>query len=144
MDARRLNFPSNHFNVYLSPGVVEHFQTNDQPRILDEARRVLKKDGRLLLVVPFINLIGELKLPFIRLKEEAARRKGARFYQYRYTKQAISQLLLKNGFEPIKYYFVGLHDTRIFGMRIIPRFLRTNRLLLCLFATTICVISNKI
>ena len=51
-----LDFPDNYFSGYYSGGVVEHFETGPD-KIIDEAFRVLKPEGYLLLTVPYLNLM---------------------------------------------------------------------------------------
>ena len=52
-DATRVDVPDDHFNAYLSLGVVEHRQEGPEP-YLAEAFRVLKPGGYAFISVPFV------------------------------------------------------------------------------------------
>lgn len=54
-DVSQLDFPDSFFDTYYSGGVAEHFEEGPDS-VLQEARRVLKPNGVLLISVPFINL----------------------------------------------------------------------------------------
>ena len=49
LDARELPFPNSSFDVIISMEVIHYLELE---KFLDEARRVLKKDGRLLVCIP--------------------------------------------------------------------------------------------
>jgi ubiquinone/menaquinone biosynthesis C-methylase UbiE len=55
-----LRFEDNTFDVYYSGGVVEHFEEGPF-KALKEALRVLKKDGILIITVPFLNIARRIK-----------------------------------------------------------------------------------
>ncbi|MBD3196268.1 MAG: methyltransferase domain-containing protein [Candidatus Lokiarchaeota archaeon] len=55
-DILNLNFPDNHFDGYISMGVVEHFKGGPM-EALKEAYRVLKPNGLIFLSTPTVNLI---------------------------------------------------------------------------------------
>ncbi len=143
MDARSLKFPPSSFDVYISPGVIEHFQDSDQEKMLREAHHILKKDGRIILIVPVMNALRSLRAKQIQKEFDELKAKGVPFYQFVYSTKAVKKLLEKTGFEPIALEKLGLHDTRIFGKKVFPRFLHNNRFLLFFFATTVCVIAKK-
>ncbi len=95
-DIRSTGFPDNHFDIYYSWGVFEHFESGPRDCIL-EARRILKSDGLLFLTVPFDNFRHALG-------ETAAKKSfstDARFYQYRFTKLELVRELNIAGFEVI-------------------------------------------
>lgn len=54
-DIRRLPFPSEYFDAYISLGVMEHF-LDGQDTMLSEAARVVKPGGRIFVSVPAFNL----------------------------------------------------------------------------------------
>jgi len=62
-DVSRLPFSDKTFDLYYSGGVVEHFEGGAGPA-LDEAKRVLKDDGTLLISVPYYNPLRRLLTPF--------------------------------------------------------------------------------
>ena len=54
-DVNQLPITNNSVDMYLSMGVIEHFEEGPQ-QSLNEAMRVLKKNGILILAVPYQNL----------------------------------------------------------------------------------------
>jgi ubiquinone/menaquinone biosynthesis C-methylase UbiE len=59
-DIRYLPYKNSFFDIYISLGVIEHFQ-NGQDLILKEAARVLKKGGVAFVSVPFLNRFRRIK-----------------------------------------------------------------------------------
>lgn len=109
-DVRSLNFPDNEFDVYLSFGVIEHFEEGPKDIII-EAHRVLKPGGLFCVSVPYLNLI----------KKKAYRNfndnthefpKGTKlcFYQYVLTKEELRQLL-EPYFIVLKIYPINVGHT---------------------------------
>ncbi|MBI4707957.1 MAG: class I SAM-dependent methyltransferase [Candidatus Omnitrophica bacterium] len=66
-DVRRTPFQDNIFNTYLSFGVIEHFPEGPV-EALKEAYRVLRPNGKLLVFVPYYNILKRLKAPWEFLK----------------------------------------------------------------------------
>ena len=67
-DVGLLPVKDNSFSAYYSGGVVEHFESGPEEAI-KEAHRVLdKKDGLLLISVPYVNLLRKFKVFFMILK----------------------------------------------------------------------------
>lgn len=100
-DVEKLPFKNQSFNVYLSFGVVEHFEQGPE-KVLKEANRVLKKDGLLYLTIPYLNLYRRIN--------SLTRKKEGNFYQYLYTKEDIGKRIEKAGFKIInieKYDFIN-------------------------------------
>lgn len=121
----QLSSKDNFYKLYYSGGVFEHFE-NSPLEVLKEAARVLKKDGLLIISVPYINLlrrIEDIYWFFILNKKEKT---GARvnrekfmyrltekcaadaiaqnlwqFHEYMYTKREIEKILNNAGFEAI-------------------------------------------
>lgn len=50
MDAQKLNFPNNYFDVILILGVIHHLSNKQSEKILEGVKRVLKKKGTTLIV----------------------------------------------------------------------------------------------
>lgn len=66
-DVERTPFNDECFDAIISLGVIEHFETGPQ-KALEESYRLLKKQGLLLVTVPYQNLIRKfIYNPFIRL-----------------------------------------------------------------------------
>jgi len=109
-----LDYPDNYFKGYISWGVVEHWEEGPG-KILKEAARVLKKQGVMILSIPYSNPLRKLK----NLLGFYQNQKGD-FYQYLFTRNEIIGYIKEAGFEIIKTYpnnpVKGLRD-EIFGMR---------------------------
>ncbi|MFX1328690.1 MAG: class I SAM-dependent methyltransferase [Promethearchaeota archaeon] len=56
---KKLNFPDNYFDVYISMGVVEHFEQGPY-LALKEAYRVLKPNGLIFISTPTVNIIRKV------------------------------------------------------------------------------------
>jgi SAM-dependent methyltransferase len=121
-DVSRLPFADGSFDLYYSGGVVEHFEGGAEAS-LSEARRVLKKDGVLLISVPYFSPLRRALLPF---KKKEWRKTPApavdadekftdrRFFQYAYRKKEFEKMLSAAGLavrETVGYSFIwGLYD----------------------------------
>lgn len=80
LEENKLPWPDNFFNFVFLCDVVEHLVPSDIPNLIKEIKRVLKKDGYLVIVTPNIaSLIKRINLSFgknpiefdLRLHEEA-------------------------------------------------------------------------
>lgn len=58
-DVLNINYPDNSFDVYISMGVIEHFEDGPIPA-LKEAFRVLKPNGLIFVSVPTVNIIRKV------------------------------------------------------------------------------------
>ncbi len=121
-DVSRLPFADDSFDLYYSGGVVEHFEGGAEDA-LKEAARVLKKDGILLLSVPYQSPLRTMLAP---LKKSSWRKvfrsetgegntpDDKKFFQYAYRRREFEKLLAKAGLRVIKtqgYAVVwGLYD----------------------------------
>ena len=120
-DVGALPFADRTFDVYYSGGVVEHFEEGAD-RALAEARRVLKRDGVLMVSVPYfsplrrmISAIGRSQWHRVDAPGvDSAPDDGLRFYQYAYTIPEFTRLLRAAGFRVVEtrgYAMVwGLYD----------------------------------
>jgi SAM-dependent methyltransferase len=97
-DLRRLPFDDSSFDVYVSLGVVEHYEHGAGP-ILDEARRVLHGGGRLLLSTPYVNLVRRLLRRRIEARQRARAGAGGAFYQYAFDARRVDAMLDAAGFD---------------------------------------------
>ena len=87
-DASEIPVANNSFDTALMLAVIEHL---DKPKeALDECFRILKKDGILIMTIPFMYPIHDAPYDF-----------------YRYTPFAIDKMLKKSGFKIIKLYAQG-------------------------------------
>jgi SAM-dependent methyltransferase len=116
-DLRSLPFPDGFFGGYISLGVIEHYW-GGPGGILDEARRVLRPGGALLLSVPHYSP-GLRRLVERRNVGDAAERDD--FYQFYFSKGAIEETLRAHGFRPIDAFY---YDAVYGAKRAYPTFLR--------------------
>lgn len=100
-DVEIMPFADECFDAIISLGVMEHFEAGPQ-KALDESYRLLKKQGLLLVTVPYQNLIRKfMYAPFIRLFGIRARLRGLRpqFAEYRFSKDEMVHYIQEAGFE---------------------------------------------
>lgn len=100
-DVHALPFAEGTFGAYLSFGVLEHFPHGMLPA-LQEARRVLKRGGVLVLTIPYPSWVW-------RLAQWRRQRKGKvrideDFYESTYTREELVTACQSAGFEVLKTY----------------------------------------
>ena len=128
-DVAKLPFADETFDIYYSGGVVEHFEGGAE-MALREARRVLKKDGILLISVPYQSPLRRVLMPF--KKDEWRRVEGAKvdngqavsgknFFQYAYKTPEFEKMLTDAGLKVIEKQGCGV----LWGLYDIP-FLNKN------------------
>ena len=93
-DALHIDSPDNHYDSYISIGVVEHRVEGPEP-FLSEAYRVLKPGGKILISVPFFGPIRKLKSRFSMYDPKPP---NLPFFQYGFTSKEFTGLLQKAGF----------------------------------------------
>jgi SAM-dependent methyltransferase len=101
-DVMRLDFPDDFFDGYWSLGVIEHFY-DGYGKIIEEMRRVIKKDGFLFLTFPCLSPIRKIKAKLGRynaFKETAFKKNN--FYQFALDPRKVRSDLEKIGFKLIK------------------------------------------
>lgn len=110
-DVTALPFEDGRFDCCYSGGVMEHFEEGPA-RPLKEARRVLKKGGRLLATVPYVNLLRRLSFLVFSAKEtggvlqrkvdgcsaEPEVSETYRFHQYLFDAGSLAPYFKDNGF----------------------------------------------
>jgi len=103
-DVSALPFRKDSFDVYYSGGVVEHFEEGPEVA-LQEARRVLRPNGVLLVSVPYLSplrrvLSGVYRKDrrFVETLRSDHHNGPRRFYQYAFTRQEFEGILRQNGF----------------------------------------------
>lgn len=99
-DVKRLEYPDNSLDAYVSIGVVEHFEEGPVG-VLKEAHRVLKKDGVIILSVPYESLVQRIVCK-IRKREIL---KGKIFHQYYFSKGEILNFMKEAGFRDFSIRF---------------------------------------
>lgn len=106
-DVQKLRFDDNFFDVYYSGGVVEHFEEGPH-QALREAHRVLKKNGVLIITVPFVNFWRQLYDAALCIKSAFRKDRSVRIVdrhnRYRVTRQCLKDSL-ESGFNFYLYIF---------------------------------------
>jgi len=102
-DVSHLPFADKTFDLYYSGGVVEHFEGGAE-KSLQEARRVLKKNGVLLISVPYYNPLRRILSPLKKTEWRKVKKPeiddgetfaGKKFFQYAYRTSEFEKLLAK-------------------------------------------------
>ena len=130
-DILHMGYPDNHFDAYISMGVVEHFEEGPRKALM-EAYRVVKPDALVFVSVPTVNIIrrfGESRLwtginfprvsilRAVRLvltrpkqpdpmssptdKVKGQEVRYSHFVEYRYSKAELEDLLTQSGFKVV-------------------------------------------
>ncbi len=107
-DIRSLSFKDNEFSVYLSFGVIEHFDNpKDVEIIMNEAKRVTSR--LIYFSVPYFSPAIKRKVSTLKSADSVS---SDKFYQYYFDKDEIEKLLLEHGLKihKVSYYatYVGL------------------------------------
>ncbi len=103
-DVGAIPYPDDHFGGYISLGVIEHF-TEGPLRAIREARRVLKKDGVFVLMVPQNHFFMRLTAPVRALQRSATLRKvfkkpaDTHYWEQYFKRLELVSLLEKEGFD---------------------------------------------
>ncbi len=103
-DVTALPFPDDHFQAYLSLGVIEHF-TQGPGKAIREAHRVLKPGGVFLVAVPTCHIFMRIAAPVRFLKSRAWLRKlfgkadDEHYWEQYFKRRDLVRILGENGFE---------------------------------------------
>jgi SAM-dependent methyltransferase len=89
-----IDCPDNHYDTYLSIGVIEHRVEGPDP-FLTEACRVLKLGGKILIAVPFFGPIRTLKSKLLLYDRKPP---NLPFFQYGFSCEEFTKYLRKAGF----------------------------------------------
>ena len=90
-NALHIDCPDNHYDTYLSIGVVEHRLEGPEP-FLSEAYRVLKPGGKILISVPFFGPVRKLKSRLLMYDRKPP---DLPFFQYGFTGEECTNYLQK-------------------------------------------------
>jgi SAM-dependent methyltransferase len=99
-DVHALPFADNSLGAYLSFGVLEHFEHGMGPA-LDEAFRILRPGGILVLTIPYPNVAHELVALRKRLSGKSVLN-DENFYESTYTRAALTGAVRTAGFEILR------------------------------------------
>ncbi len=104
-DVRELCIADDSLCAYISLGVVEHYW-DGMSSILGEARRVLKKEGLLLVSVPHFSPVWRKWAQKAYSKATSENLPcGANFYQFYFSKERIKRIISENGFKILSLWF---------------------------------------
>ncbi len=97
-DVRNISYPDDFFDGYWSLGVIEHF-FEGYDKIIDEASRIIKKDGLFFVTFPNLSPLRKLKAFFScypKFNEETFNQEL--FYQFALDSKSVQQAMEKRGF----------------------------------------------
>lgn len=108
-DARELPFEDNSFEEVFSRFFLEHLPRADAMKVLIEMNRVIKKNGKIEIIVPNLKYFCELFINEVGQKKEWALNKIYGFENYKedhhffgYDEEILKKYLIKAGFKNIK------------------------------------------
>jgi SAM-dependent methyltransferase len=102
-DVTQIAYPDNSFDVYISLGVIEHFEKGPE-QVLKEAHRVLRPGGLAFVSTPYLSLFRRLLAHPIRtlyFLVHKLRKRPDYFWEYRFTKRELENYLTKGGFQAL-------------------------------------------
>jgi len=108
-DIFNIKYPDGYFDVYISLGVIEHFEAGPHAA-LKEANRILKKGGLAFITVPYLSFFRRLFVHQMRnlfFLGYRLLKKDFYFWEYRYSKKELARFLEQAGFEII---YTGIDD----------------------------------
>jgi len=100
-DVRNLEFENNFFDCYYSGGVIEHFW-DGYDKIINEAKRVIKPEGYLIVTIPFFSPLRYLKAILGVYRRFKPDKKPANFYQFFLNPKKVVSDIEKTGFKNIE------------------------------------------
>lgn len=98
-DALAIDRPDASYDSYLSLGVVEHRRAGPEP-FLDEALRVLRPGGKLILTVPYFGAVRQAKARLGYYRGVTPER--VPFFQYAFSRRELSDLCAQAGFRVVR------------------------------------------
>ena len=115
-DVNELPIKDDSIDLYLSMGVIEHFEEGPQ-NALNEAYRVLKVNGTLIVAVPYQNVYRGtfrkyITMPLLKLFKPSFRNKNRVFYQYYYSKKDLVNFFQQSSFEIIDWFYYDQYHTK--------------------------------
>jgi len=123
-DIFHMPFTDKAYDIVISLGVLEHFETSDlQQAALKEHTRILKDDGILLITVPYISWIRILiHLPFLKLVSfvRILKNKKEYFSEYRYSRNAFESIISYANLKVVDIVYDDLIPPYNFGLMDYP------------------------
>ena len=115
-NADSLPIEDSSIDLYLSMGVIEHFEDGPE-KALSEAYRVLSKEGKMIISVPYQNYYRSIirrliTMPLLKLFKPSFRNKNRIFYQYYYSKKDLLGFITKSRFEIIEWFYYDRFHTK--------------------------------
>jgi len=108
-DIRQMAIKDSSFDGIYNLGVMEHFLRDDHDRILGEFRRILKPDGKLLLIWPPRYGLSVIFLKFVHWLANNVLKKNIYLHPPEpsliESQKWLEQLMNANSFEIVSYYF---------------------------------------
>ena len=103
-DVESAPYADNFFDLVLAIGLIEYFKKPD--KLIEEIRRILKKDGTLIMqsFIPntYVYYLNSVLAYFISGKNNKIEHK-------QYTKKQLDNLLIKNGFQIVDFSYSNFH-----------------------------------
>ena len=127
-DVHHLPYRDSSFGGYLSFGVLEHFEHGLLPA-LQEAHRVLKPGGVLVLTIPYPNLVYRL-VQMRRARQGSGKLSDDAFYESAYTRRQLSEAVAAARFR-LEEIHPTSHAFTLWGLGACfrqPGYYKTNRL----------------
>jgi ubiquinone/menaquinone biosynthesis C-methylase UbiE len=106
-DITCLPYKTSSFDVYMSFGVIEHFKKKDQEEIIKEAKRILKKGGRVVITVPNAYTPNVFSRFLIKIVKKMFFNESL-VYQKNISTTKIKKMFGTHGFEMLSCYNFGL------------------------------------
>ncbi len=110
-DVRKLEFKDGFFDCYFSGGVIEHFW-NGYNDVIEEAHRVIKHKGFLIVIIPFFSYLRRLKAHLGVYGSFASPNEPENFYQFFLDHKQVIKNIEQIGFRNIEVIpynvFLGL------------------------------------
>lgn len=97
IETNRIPFSDNFFDVVTMLAVIEHINPHRLPHVLEEIKRVLKKDGRFIMTTPS-PWIEQLRILQIMASLNLVSAEEIMEHKYAYSHKAINDFLKRTGF----------------------------------------------
>lgn len=121
-DIFQMPFPEKHFDLIISLGVLEHFESkNNVNEAIKEHIRVLSDSGFILITVPYMSVMRlMIHVPYKNALSLVRKLKGKKEYftEYRYSVKAFKKLIQNNGLRVKRIIYDELDEPYNFGLTV--------------------------